>query len=513
MVVIPLFQILNSETMKSIFLMLLLITFSIQINAQWQLKGNKLEGVNFDDRFGEKVSMNNEGSRVAIGSRLNDSIGSDAGSVLVYEFMDSLWVQLGSQINGEAANDWFGWNLELSESGNRLIVGGSRNDDNGIDAGHVRVFEFVNNDWTQLGNDINGDVADDRFGRAVGISNNGQRIIVGAPNNDNLSNNAGLAKVFEYDGNNWIQVGSDILGESIADRSGSSVSINEDGDIIAIGAIENNGVAGGNSGHIRVFQFDGNDWIQLGNDIDGEVHGDRFGVSVDLSDSGLRVIGGANQNDDAGFHAGHARVFEYNNGSWVQLGSDIDGTEERKECGFDVEMSGDGNRIIVGSPSAANAVADARVFQYFGTDWTQIGSTIESEVLGDHVGASVSLSYEGNVIAVGAPINSHGATRLFEYGYCNSDSNSVNVIIDGQLKVSQMELTNCDYPEVVIKPDGTLVQKNPIPNTLVLPKYTTVERDSLINVQLGAMIYNITTDCNEVYRVNGWFNLCTNQYE
>jgi hypothetical protein len=48
------------------------------------------------------------------------------------------------------------------------------------------------------------------------------------------------------------------------------VSISNDGNTVAIGARLNNG--GSNSaGHVRVFGYSGSAWVQIGDDIDGEM--------------------------------------------------------------------------------------------------------------------------------------------------------------------------------------------------------------------------------------------------
>ena len=67
---------------------------------------------------------------------------------------------------------------------------------------------------------------------------------------------------------NWTQIGSEINGEDAANASGESVSISADGSTVAIGAPGNSG-NGISSGHVRVYQFNGSDWIQKGIDIDG----------------------------------------------------------------------------------------------------------------------------------------------------------------------------------------------------------------------------------------------------
>ena len=104
------------------------------------------------------------------------------------------------------------------------------------------------------------------------------------------------------------QVGSDIVGEAEFDSSGRSVSLSSDGTIVAIGAIGNDGT-GSNSGHVRLYEWNGSAWQQKGNDIDGEAAGDFSGISTSLSSDGTIVAIGAYSNDDNGSNSGHVRVY------------------------------------------------------------------------------------------------------------------------------------------------------------------------------------------------------------
>ena len=80
----------------------------------------------------------------------------------------------------------------------------------------------------------------------------------------------------------WFQIGLEIHGEDIYDHSGYSVSINDSGNIIAIGSPDNDG-NGSNSGHVRIYNWNGTSWNQIGQDIDGEAYEDHSGRSVSLS--------------------------------------------------------------------------------------------------------------------------------------------------------------------------------------------------------------------------------------
>ena len=108
--------------------------------------------------------------------------------------------------------------------------------------------------------------------------------------------------------------------------SGLHVSLSSDGNILAVSARLNDD-NGSNSRHVRVFNFDGSSWSQLGQDINGEAADDQFGTDISMSSDGTIIAIGAYLNNGNGSNSGHVRVFEFTNGSWIQLGLDIDGED------------------------------------------------------------------------------------------------------------------------------------------------------------------------------------------
>ena len=261
----------------------------------------------------------------------------------------------GSDIDGVAANDRFGSKVSISHDGSRVATGAFGNDANGDRSGHVRVFEYDGSDWVQLGNDINGPVTFALFGNSLSFSGDGQRVATGgvASSMYTTSDTRGYVRIFEYDGSDWVQLGSDLIGEAVGDRFGEQqISLSANGSRIAVGAHFNDG-NGNNSGHARIFEYDGSDWVQLGSDIDG-LFEEQSGNSVSLSDDGNRVaIGspllGGTQLSNGGLRGG-ARVYEYNGASWVQLGSDIEAPVAGDQLARDLELAGDGNRLIISAP-------------------------------------------------------------------------------------------------------------------------------------------------------------------
>ena len=115
--------------------------------------------------------------------------------------------------------------------------------------------------------------------------------------------------MYQLNDNTWVQLGQDIDGEFWDDVSGYSVSINAVGDRIAIGATQNDAI-GSNGGHTRVYQLSGSSWVQLGADIDGEAADDLSGYSVSMNAVGDRVAIGATQNDGNGSNSGSVRSLD-----------------------------------------------------------------------------------------------------------------------------------------------------------------------------------------------------------
>ena len=54
-----------------------------------------------------------------------------------------MWTQMGADIDGEASVDWSGFSVSLSSDGHTVAIGAVRNDGNGFDSGHVRIFQWT----------------------------------------------------------------------------------------------------------------------------------------------------------------------------------------------------------------------------------------------------------------------------------------------------------------------------------------------------------------------------------
>jgi hypothetical protein len=169
-------------------------------------------------------------------------------------------------------------------------------------------------------------------------------------------------RIYFWSGFSWVQRGADIDGEAQYDWSGNSVSLSADGQTVAIGA-HGNDAAGNTAGHVRIYTWGASSWVQRGADIDGEEDNDYSGESVSLSADGQTVAIGAPFNDGAAFSAGHVRIYTWLASGWVQAGADIDGEVAAFDnSGSSVSLSADGQTVAIGAPGHDGNVGHVRVY-------------------------------------------------------------------------------------------------------------------------------------------------------
>jgi hypothetical protein len=388
----------------------------IEATSTWGQLGYDIDGETNNDQSGHSISLSANGNRLAISTPYNAGGGYERGHVRVYEYDVTKttavtdqsnpdfgpigWRRRGHDIDGEANYNESGYSVSLSSDGNTLAIGAIDNEGGvgGSLRGHVRVYKYdVLKDtaetdqlnpnfgpigWRRLGADIDGEADSNYSGWSVSLSSDGNTLAIGAPYNAGGGSYGGHVRVYKYDANKttaqmnqslanfgpvgWNRLGADIDGEANSNYFGESVSLSDDGSIVAFGAPYNG------KGHVRVYEFNpsGNIWEQRGADIDGETDYDYSGQSVSLSSDGSIVAIGAPYNDEGGLvDRGHVRVYAWNvaTSTWVQRGTDIDGEADENYSGYSVSLSADGSFVAIGAPYNAEGGSYAghvRVFKY-----------------------------------------------------------------------------------------------------------------------------------------------------
>jgi Flp pilus assembly pilin Flp len=402
---------------KSVSLIITILTIGLTCYGQVQI-GSDIDGENPFDLSGHSVAISANGNVVAIGAIENDDGGNRSGHVRVYENIGGIWIQIGQDIAGEAVDDRSGWSLAISADGGIVAIG---SDLNNSWRGQVEVYENIGGTWTQIGEDIEGENFQDISATSISLSNDGSIIAIGAPRSDGTANNSGHVRVFENSGGSWIQIGQDIDGVQEQGRLGNSVALNGEGNIVAIGASQND-ENGTNTGEVKIYENQNGTWTQLGGDINGEVEFEDSGSEVALSEDGNIVAISSPSSNANGLHSGHVRIFEYLGGAWTQIGGDIIGEASEDYFGWSMALSASGNIIAIGSLWNDNNGSDAgnvRIFQNLSGVWTQIGESINGEAANDNSGSSVDISADGSIVAIGAKANDgngefSGHVRVFD---------------------------------------------------------------------------------------------------
>ena len=370
--------------------------------SPWDQLGLDVDGVAAGDQSGYSVALSDDGTRLAVGAVRDD--GTHAGSTRVFQWSGSGWVRMGADIAAESIADESGYSVALSADGTRLAVGARLNNAAAPLAGHVRVFRWSGAEWIQMGADIDGESRYEQAGYAVALSDDGTRLAVGAPGGDG---NRGLVRVYGWSGTEWSQLGDTITGDAPSDTSGWSVALSAGGTRLAVGAPGSDASAA-NAGRVTVFDWTGSTWTRLGS-VDGEAANDFAGRSIALSADGSRLAVGAAKNDGAGVDAGHTRVYSWSGSTWLPMGPDVDGDAANDQSGAAVALSADGSRLAVGAPGPGPG--HVRVFVWSGSFWVPSGERIVGEADDDRSGSSLALSAGGTAVAIGAPRNDGAGTN------------------------------------------------------------------------------------------------------
>jgi hypothetical protein len=327
-------------------------------------------------------ALSRDGTRMVVGRYSNDI-------VRVYEWDGATWNQMGTG-NIPIVGDDFGYGVDISSDGSAIVIAARTS------GGGTVVYDWDGSAWNQRGLTISGD------SYSVSMSGDGLRIVKGEPYVNN-----GNVYIYEWSNNTWNQVAS-ISGSASSDQFGTSVSISRDGNRVAIAAPKNDD-AGQDAGHVKVYEWDGSAWTQLGLNIEGEAAGDELGIhanighGVALSEDGTYLVTGSWKNDVGGTRvdAGHVRVFERSNSAWVQRGLDIDGEVAGDLLGVNVDISDNGSRIITGSHKHDSSRGHTKIYEWDGSGWVQLGDTIIGTATNSQNGVCISISGDGNVIASG----------------------------------------------------------------------------------------------------------------
>ena len=336
-----------------------------QLNqGTWIQVGSDIEGVDENSSFGYSLAISGDGNTLVIGDAFCSINGFYSGQVAMYTYKTGEWVQIGSVINGSSAGNQCGHAVDISTNGKIIAVSSPYNDKAGNDSGITRMFELSGDQWIQKGDNISGEDSNNWSGYDVDLSWSGDTIIIGEIHNSDKNLNSGQVRVFSWTGTTWEKVGQDLNGILSNSFFGNSVSISADGTKVAIGEDGFNSPNGLDVGNVSLFQLGATSWEAYGNSISGTVKDESVGSSVSLSNDGLRVAVGAIESYFQNAGPGLFRVYDWDGSEWVQNGDDIAGDYNEGKFGNAITISGDGERIAAGSIQKIQTSPKGRVKAY-----------------------------------------------------------------------------------------------------------------------------------------------------
>jgi hypothetical protein len=335
------------------------------INNVWTQRGSAIPHQGIETRGLEsKLSLSDDGSLLAVGSPGNDDLATNAGRAQVFQWTSPNWAQLGANIYGRSeANHGFGGSVAISGDGQVLIVASRRraNFNGETLSGWISTYRRSNTScapFEKVGTSLATTVLEG-FGNSLELSQNGQSMVVGAPDHDESQ---GRMWVFDFDEPTlfWQRKGSNLEGSAYfvdSETFGKSVAISAGGSVVA--AIGNTQLA--------VFRFDTlqNDWTP----IVLQEWDDQELTTVDLSAEGDSMAYGARfgttSNGGGIPNTGLVASFFVNNPIPNQIGESIPGSSTVDAAGR-VAMSDDGTVMVVGSPGSDLAGTNGGKIQAWG---------------------------------------------------------------------------------------------------------------------------------------------------
>lgn len=257
----------------------------IRTNTVWQYQAYvKATNTDAGDNFGNSVALSADGDWLAVGAPgeasnatapkgdQNNNSKPRSGAVYIYERTNATW---DDRVYIKAFNsdsfDSFGESVALSAAADTLAVGapgegsidGDKDDNSAPKAGAAYVFTRAGNVWAQQAYIKSSDITDDdEFGRSLDLSANGDQLVLGAVGEDSsklgvvdqqyddLANGSGAAYVFVRTDGVWAQqtqIKASNTGSG--DDFGSSVSLADDGQTLAVTGVDERSAAVGIGGN------------------------------------------------------------------------------------------------------------------------------------------------------------------------------------------------------------------------------------------------------------------------
>lgn len=339
------------------------------IDSEWIAKA-KLVASDADayGYFASSVAILDE-SVVVVGAPGDDQGAPSAGAVYLYRKsgVDGSWTEQAKLFPaGIAARDRFGWSLATQES--MLVVGARADTSSSRGSVYVYTFSSGSHIWTEhaLLTATNGSVGD-TFGSAVAISEN--TLVVGAPRDDEMAQRSGSVYVFQFFEGVWTQQAKLTPADGrYEDYFGIAVTI--EADTICVGS--SNNVDGTDVGAVYTFvRDDDSAWSEHSKLVPVDSAPlSFFGLALVLK-NGILVVGAYGHNS----YTGAIYFFTTVTGAWTEQAQVVASDGDVFDYFGDFVAADDGV-VAVGATGDSDWEGAAYVFEWTGYDSPSISPTV-----------------------------------------------------------------------------------------------------------------------------------------
>ncbi|MCP4129974.1 MAG: hypothetical protein GY754_03050 [bacterium] len=130
-----------------------------------------------------------------------------------------------------------------------------------------------------------------------------------------------------------------------------------------------------------------------------------FGVTSSISSDAWTFVVGAQSDDDEGAYAGAIYIYQWNGNSWTEKKITSSDCGEHNFFGHSVSISSDGNTIAVGAEGdddKGTFSGSLYIYKWNESSWAETKLTASDGSKSDYFGTSVSIASDGNTVVVGA---------------------------------------------------------------------------------------------------------------
>ena len=306
--------------------------YRLNENGMWSPVGQAIESDLEAGLFGYSVSLNEDGTILAIGDAHDGT--KSTGRVLVYELNVDTWVQRGQTLDGGGPDQFAGERVVLSDDGSIILYDVQITSRQPGPIKFVRVFRYNGSTWEKGGQDLFGQASSliDTF--SIDLSGNGGIFVIAS-----IVPGFGYAETYQLNGNTWERNGKIIPNSTATDASaGISAAVNGDGSVLAVGIRKFQ-----SPNLVRVYEFD-NGWIQLGGDIDTKGSSSATQMTLSLSlDGQMLAVGPQDGTEFASIH-----IYDNVNEQWRQVGENVDADLTSNGVQLQsIDLSGSGDRVAL----------------------------------------------------------------------------------------------------------------------------------------------------------------------